>query len=240
MDENQEGDRSSREAEERSRSKPSLAERLMNPPRVEAPPAPRPPDRELLEREDLQRAARNELKTLEAFGSISNASITASLKEARRFVRVRYFSFLTLLLVLAATLIVAVVVLTESLLNDGRWEVQAGSAAVAAGALAILVLMQYRPASTYSSASVELAQLEALRIHLEHSYGVWNEFLTARRDRDISANEIATAVASMTSTTRELVSLQAEFMSSNLADRGSRQPPRPSFPTPTMPDPRRY
>ena len=161
MDENQEGDRSSREAEERSRSKPSLAERLMNPPRVEAPPAPRPPDRELLEREDLQRAARNELKTLEAFGSISNASITASLKEARRFVRVRYFSFLTLLLVLAATLIVAVVVLTESLLNDGRWEVQAGSAAVAAGALAILVLMQYRPASTYSSASVELAQLEA-------------------------------------------------------------------------------
>lgn len=193
-----------------------------------------------IEREHLAQAAQAGLQSLASFGSSISASASESLREARRFVRLRYFSFLGVLLIVAATLAVSVITLAVFLLSESSWQEKAGSAVVAGAALVLLIVLQYRPASTYSSAAIELAQLEAMRMHLEKSYGAWDEYLKSReRVREVTASEFATAVASMTSTTREMVALQAELLQTKKATRTG-QSARPGFPTPTMPDPRRY
>lgn len=220
----------------------SLTERLMNPrpdgsttPAETSASAAGPSEHERLERAHLAQAAQNELRTLASFSSPTSASITAALKEARRFVRVRYFAFLALLVIVGLTLIVATITLAVSLLDEGTWQEKVGSAAVAGGALVVLILMQYRPARTYSTASVELTQLEALRTQLESTYRLWDEFL-ARREHELTAADLASAVLSMTSTTREMVSLHSDLVQ----NRRARAASPVALPTPTFPDPRRY
>ena len=173
----------------------------------------------------------------------SNAAADNALTEARRFVRLRYFGFLLSMLILLATLVVAVIVLGVSLLTDATWKEQAASGGVAGGALLLLLFLQYRPAGSFASAAVEIAQLEALRNHLEKSYALWDGFLEVRESQQqVAANEVALAVSSMTATTRELIATQAQLAAGRGSSRGSnaaKQALPPSLSV-TQPDPRRY
>jgi hypothetical protein len=232
--------------------RPSLSERLMNPGAFGAAP-PREP-------QPQEPAAAVELRSIEPERSSQPVSrpMTAqraafadlrfrvepvasdALKDARRFIRVRYYSFLGSMALVLATLIVAVVVLGLSLANGGAWEVKAASGAVAAGALFLLILLQYNPAAGFASAAAELAQVEALRGHLERSYALWDAFLEDGETRkEITAHEIALAVSSMTSATRELVAAQAELTAARRSGREATAS-APKFPSPSAPDPRRY
>jgi hypothetical protein len=169
----------------------------------------------------------------------SQPVVNEALKDARRFIRVRYYSFLGSIVLLFVTLVVSAAVLAVSLLSDGAWEAQAGAGAIAGVALLLLIFLQYSPAAGFATAAAELAQLEALRAHLERSYDFWDAFLEDRETNRVVANDVAIAVSSMTSATRELVAAQAEFV---VARRGGRNAgdARPRLPTPTTPDPRRY
>ena len=242
--------------------RPSLTERLMNPQRASDPgenadrptaepstqePAPgagardsRPADAER-NRQAGMRQTTSQRTVFSRLRSHSDSSMSEALKDARRFIRVRYYSFLVMMLILLLTLVISAIVLAISLLSDSGWEQQAASGAVAGGALLLLILLQYNPAGGFSSAAAELSQLEALSTHLERSYALWDSFLDDRESKQqIVANEVALAVSSMTTATRELVAAQAEFVTARRAPRGSGPPPRPAFPSPTTPDPRRY
>jgi hypothetical protein len=163
----------------------------------------------------------------------------SALREARRDIQVRYVTFLACILILFATLAVGAGILVVSLLMDTGWEQQAASGAVAGGALLFLLLMQYRPARSFVSAGAEIAQLEALRAHLEKSHALWDEFLEEHEgSHEVTANDIALAVSSMTFATREMVAAQASFVETRDRPQGSDK--TRTLPTPTMPDPRRY
>ena len=242
----------------KAESRPSLAERLMNPPNPESP-RPEPerlvpdvPAQEALARtvaEEHQAPARerpmppvgSRLPVSASSTSDLNQSLNEALREARRFIRIRYFIFLASVTVFFATVAVATVVLVLSLLEGARWEQQAASGAVAATALLLLILIQYRPAGSFESAAVEIAQMEVLRTHLDKSYSLWAEFLGDRASTgQVSANEVAMAVSSMTLASRQLVAALAEFVEPQRKSRKPIAQLRSELPTPTVPDPRRY
>jgi hypothetical protein len=143
--------------------------------------------------------------------------------------------------VLFAVGIVSAAVLVVSLLSNTGWEQQVASGAVAGAAVLFLVMLQYRPTGSFAAAGTEIFQLEALRADLEKSYDMWDVFLQQRDARQqISANDVAIAVSSMASATRELVAAQADMMRTSSRQSRNREPIRAPLPTPTFPDPRRY
>jgi hypothetical protein len=171
----------------------------------------------------------------------SSPTLNEALREARRFIRLRYFTFLVTVGILFGAGVVAAAVLVVSLLSDTGWEQQVASGAVAGAAVLLLVMLQYRPAGSFAAAGAEIFQLEALRADLEKSYDLWDVFLQQREARQqVSANDVATAVSSMASATRDLVAAQTELMRSSSRPSRNREPGPSSLPTPTFPDPRRY
>jgi hypothetical protein len=228
--------------------RPSLSERLMNP-RVAAAYSPEPPNRPA-----FQEAGPNSVEAAPpsprqaAFQRSAFAGLRArtglgsdeALKEARRFIRMRYYSFLASIVTLLLIFIIAAIALGVSRLGGGEWEVEAAAGAVAGTSLLLIILLQYRPATGFCTAASELAQVEALHSHLERSYALWDAFLEDREAKQqVQANEVALAVSSMTAATRELVAAQAELASGDRRPSGN-EPPRSNLPSPTMPDPRRY
>jgi hypothetical protein len=170
----------------------------------------------------------------------TNLGANEALRDARRFVRVRYYSFLASMVILLAAFVIGALILGISRLNDGPWEVQAVAGAVAGGSLLLLIALQYRPAAGFASAAAELAQLEALESHLDRSYALWDAFLEDRETKQqVMANEVALAVSSMTAATRDLVAAQADFVGGTRSRR-SEVPGRAPLPSPSFPDPRRY
>ena len=241
--------------------RPSLTERLMNPGTVAAsgvnrdraaadvqPQAPNPEagvgqsrSTDAGRAERATRQTTGQRATFTALQARSGSTANDALKDARRFIRVRYYSFLASMLLLLLTLIISASVLGIALLSDSGWEQQAVAGAVAAAALLLLIFLQYNPAAGFASAAAELSQLEALAAHLEKSYALWDAFLDDRESRQqVMANEVALAVSSMTTATREIVAAQAELAAARRRPRGNDSPPRPPFPSPTTPDPRRY
>jgi hypothetical protein len=143
--------------------------------------------------------------------------------------------------ILLAVGVVAATTLVVSVLSDSAWEQQVVSGAVAGAAVLLLVIVQYRPAGSFAAAGAEIFQLEAVRADLEKSYDLWDVFLQHREARQqISANDVAIAVSSMASATRELVAAQADMMRTSSRQSRTREPIRAPLPTPTFPDPRRY
>jgi hypothetical protein len=170
----------------------------------------------------------------------SSLGANEALKDARRFVRVRYYSFLASMVILLAAFVIGALILGISRLNDGPWEVQAVAGAVAGGSLLLLIALQYRPAAGFATAAAELAQLEALESHLDRSYALWDAFLEDRESKQqVMANEVALAVSSMTAATRDLVAAQADFVGGTRARRNE-APARAPLPSQSFPDPRRY
>jgi hypothetical protein len=229
-----------------SATRPSLAERLMNPPPrpasdlvetgaepAEPPAGPRQP---------AGVHPPSALRESEPSFSLAATPALQALHEARRMIRLRYFAFVASMTILFITLVVAVITLAVFLLDGGAWEEKAGSGAIAGGALLLLILLQYRPVAGYATAATELTQLEILTAHLQRSYALWDTFLEDKgRTRQVGANDVAVAVSSMTAATRDLVMLQTEVLRSRRGVSGSAPSTQLGvFPTPTSPDPRRY
>ena len=240
-----------------SARRPSLTERLMNPPkegpsssgvdRVGSQPRqeaamtlPAPPSEPRNTAPSAEDGVSHQA-ALVSFRSTSNPALSQSLSEARKMMRLRYFAFLGSIGILFVTLIVGAIMLAVFLLSDARWQEQAASGAVAGGALLLLLLIQYRPVAGFASAAAEIAQLDALSAHLQKSYALWDGFLEERASaQQVGANEVALAVSSMTAATREVIALQTELLEARRGSQRTDQVHRRSFPTPTSPDPRRY
>jgi hypothetical protein len=242
-------------AGEMSAKRPSLAERLMNPPkdgplnsggeRASSRPEVDATARPLLTAEPQAADAPSQdsvshRPAFTSFSSTSNLIMSQSLNEARRLMRLRYFAFLGSIAILFTTLIAAASTLAVFLLSDGGWEELAASGVVAGAALLLLILVQYRPAAGFAAAAAEIAGLDALSSHLQKSYALWDGFLDqSGSTRQVGANDVALAVSSMTSATREIIALQTQLLESR---RGTARtgPAHRVMPTPTSPDPRRY
>jgi hypothetical protein len=238
--------------------RPSLAERLMNPQTApaavpagdrpatsvqstEQKPVPAPAEpRPNREAPPPNRPTTGQRSVFTGLRPRTTLGANESLKDARRFVRVRYYSFLASMVILLAAFVIGALILGISRLNDGPWEVQAVAGAVAGGSLLLLIALQYRPAAGFASAAAELAQLEALESHLDRSYALWDAFLEDRESKQqVMANEVALAVSSMTAATRDLVAAQADFVGGTRTRRNE-PPARAPLPSPGFPDPRRY
>lgn len=174
----------------------------------------------------------------------SPSSVDDALNQARRYIQVRYVIFLASLLVVFALTAIAGGVFAVSLLNDSDWKQSAISGGVAAFMVLILILLQYRPARSFGSAATQVAQLEATRSSLNKSIEFWDRFLDERQQaRELTANDIAMAVTSMTTASRELIDAEIDVevgrsakAQAAKAEQGSSDKSRSR----TMPDPRRY
>jgi hypothetical protein len=175
---------------------------------------------------------------------VSSPVVDNMLTEARRFIRFRYFVFMASVAVLFALTVVSGVVFVASLLGDADWEQTAVSGAVAGIALFLLIALQYRPARSFGSAAFQVAQLEAARAHLNVSYELWERFIADKEEANqLSANDVATAVASLTNASRLIdIEEMARAAEQKRTGRGSASAAPTSFslPSATMPDPRRF
>ena len=211
-------------------TRPSLAERLMNGDpstntanaATSRAGAPRSGDRSITFRPQI---------TPPSLG-LDNA-----LKEARNYIRLRYAVFLvTVVGLLVLTLIGAATFISE-MLGSRSWEKLALSGGLGLVSLAMLVVLQYRPANGFRLAAVQWAQLEAVRQSLNHSVELWDEFLTHREaTNELSPADITAAVSSLTAASRAFTDLESRLHASS----PGREPTRPQIPTPSAPDPGRY
>ena len=209
-------------------ARPSLAERLMNGDQSNAatsrPGAPRSADRSITFRPQI---------TPPSLG-LDNA-----LKEARNYIRLRYVVFLVSVVVLLVLTLIGAATFISEMLGSRNWEKLALSGGLGLVSLAMLVILQYRPANGFRLAAVQWAQLEAARQSLNHSVELWDEFLTHREaTNELSPMDVTAAVSSLAAASRAFSNLESNTAGPSRAS--SREATRPHLPTPTAPDPNRY
>lgn len=190
----------------------------------------------------------------------SSAILEDALEESRRYIQVRYAVFLASVAVVFLLTVIVGIVFVGSLLGGSDWERIAISGAVATVSIILLLLLQYRPARSFGSAASQVAQLEATRAHLNKSFEFWDRYLGERREsHQLSANDVAMAVSSLTAASRELMNTEMDLEAglarasenqdresgSRRGSQGSQSAQGPGQrasqpPTSTMPDPRRY
>ena len=238
-----------------SEKQPSLAERLMSldPSRgTNGRPAPTTPSRKVdtpsaastqpaADRPSSPQTERRAWNPPAA--RFSPAIVEDTLDEARRYIRFRYLVFLASILVVFLVALIVGVAFIASLLSGADWEQTGISGGVLAVSILLLVLLQYRPARSFALAASQLAQLEATQGHLTKSYGFWERYLVEhQKAHQLTANDVALAVSSLTAATRELMTAQLSLDGgvANQSDANGKRARGSRLPTGINPDPRRY
>jgi hypothetical protein len=148
------------------------------------------------------------------------------------------------LIVFLVTVIVGVAFIVSLLGSD--WERIGISGGVLAVAVILLILMQYRPARSFALAASQLAQLEAAQTQMNRSFTFWERFIQDRQaSHELTAQDVATAVSSLSSAAGNLMNAQAELDVAVAGSRPAQAPAQqsrngPRLPTTAAPDPRRY
>ncbi len=171
------------------------------------------------------------------------SGVDDALDQARRYIQVRYIIFLVSLLSVFLLTAIAGTVFVVLLLGGSDWERTAISGGVAAFLVVILIILQYRPARSFASAATQVAQLESTRASLNKSIEFWDRFLAERQEeRQLSAENIALAVSSITAASRELVQseVDTEMGPGARTARPGRTEEAQAPATKSAPDPRRY
>ncbi len=178
----------------------------------------------------------------------SSPNLDIALDRARLYIQVRYLIFLTTLLAFFVLTIIVGGFFIISLLGSSDWQKIGISGGVVAFLVLVLLFLQYRPARSFSSAATQVARLEATRESLIKSIEFWDRFLDERQqERNLEADDIAMAVTSMTTASRELLNMEIDLEvtpprgSPTASHQSEEQGKSSSSPSQTgMPDPRRY
>jgi hypothetical protein len=129
-----------------------------------------------------------------------------ALSEAKAYTRVTFGVFLASIVVVFVLAVISGAVFVARLASGAEWQELAVAGGLSFVLLLMLAVLQYRPAKGYGLAAPRAAQLEAKRAQINRSFELWERFLSdAEVARTLTAADVATAVASLTSATDGIV-----------------------------------